>query len=76
MFQLKSDKDKDLIKRLNSYQFKLSQRIFAKRLQMNISRNEAARLTGLSLKQYIEFEQGIDMTSSKNDYLKVLKLLS
>lgn len=75
-FKLNNSRDKKLIERLNSYQFKLSQEIFGKRISLNLDRDEAARLTGLSLKQYTAFEQGIDMTSSQDDYRRVLNRLT
>lgn len=58
--------------RLNSYQFKLSQKIFGKRISLNLDREEAAQLVGLSIKKYTEIEQGIDFKSSKEKYEKVL----
>ena len=48
--------------RLNSYQFQLSQKIFGKRISLNLNRDEAAKLTGLSLSTYTEVEQGIDFS--------------
>lgn len=74
-FQLSKDKDKKLIERLNSYQFKLSQEILGKRISLNLERDEAAKIAGLSLKQYTEFEQGIDLSGSQSAYQQVLDKL-
>lgn len=62
--------------RLNSYQFQLSQKIFGKRISLNLNRDEAAKLTGLSLNTYAEIEQGIDLESSEEKYQQVLNKLS
>lgn len=62
--------------RLNSYQFQLSQKIFGKRISLNLNRDEAAKLTGLSLSTYTEVEQGIDLESSEKKYQQVLNKLS
>lgn len=67
--------DNALADRLNSYQFKLSQDIFGKRISLNISRNEAAKLTGLTEDEYTKIEQGIDLKSSKEKYQSVLTKL-
>ena len=67
--------DNTLADRLNSYQFKLSQDIFGKRISLNISRNEAAKLTGLTEDEYTKIEQGIDLKSSKGKYQSVLTKL-
>lgn len=75
-FKLDSVKDKKIVERLNSYQFKLSQKIFGRRISLNLSREEAAELTGLSLTQYTRIEQGIDMSSSEEIYSQVLNDLS
>lgn len=62
--------------RLNSYQFRMSQQIFAKRISLNLTRKQAAKLAGLSVKQYTEFEQGINLAASENEYRKILNKLS
>lgn len=69
-------KSTELSIRLNSYQFKLSQKIFGKRINLNLDRNEAAKLVGLSEERYTKFEQGIDLDSSKKEYEEVLHKLT
>lgn len=71
-FELNNVNDQKLITRLNSYQFKLSQKIFSRRIHLGLCRDEAAKFTKLSLKQYTKMEQGIDLDSSEEDYLRVL----
>lgn len=68
--------DSALTKRLKSYQFKLSLDILGKRISLNLSRSEAAKLTGLTENEYIEIEQGIDLKSSKEKYQSVLAKLN
>lgn len=68
--------DENVLARLNSYQFKLSQKIFGKRIALNISRDEAAKLTKLTLEKYTKIEQGIDLNSSEKFYLNVLDNLN
>lgn len=61
--------------RLNSYQFQLSQEIFGKRISLNLSRSEAAKLASLSLSNYTKIEQGIDFDSDESQYQQVLDKL-
>lgn len=75
-FKLDLTEDKKVIERLKSYQFKLSQKIFGQRIHLNLSRDEAAKLTGLSPKQYTQFEQGVDLNSSEATYQQVLNKLT
>lgn len=67
--------NKKMSDRLNSYQFQLSQEIFGKRVSLNLSRSEAAKLTDLSLDKYTRIEQGIDLESNKEKYQQVLNKL-
>ena len=39
----------DINQRINSLEFKLSQKIFARRINLNISRKQAAKLANLDL---------------------------
>lgn len=65
-----------LTNRLNSYQFKLSQDILGKRISLNLSRSETAKLTGLVENEYTRTEQGIDLKSSKEKYQSILAKLN
>ena len=60
----------------NNIRLNLSQKIFGKRISLNLNRDEAAKLTGLSLSTYTKIEQGIDLKSSEEKYQQVLNKLS
>lgn len=60
--------------RINSPEFKLSQKIFARRINLNISRKQAAKLTNLNLDAYTTIEQGI-LFNNINLYRQVLEKL-
>lgn len=60
--------------RLNSYQFLISQEIFARRIHKNWTRQQAAYAVGLTKEEYTKFEQGI-IDKTKNDYESILEKL-
>lgn len=64
----------DINQRINSLEFKLSQKIFARRINLNISRKQAAKLTNLDLNAYTTIEQGI-LFNNVNLYKQVLEKL-
>lgn len=64
----------DINQRINSPEFKLSQKIFARRINLNISRKQAAKLTNLDLDAYTTIEQGI-LFNNINLYRQVLEKL-
>ena len=64
----------DINQRINSLEFKLSQKIFARRINLNISRKQAAKLTNLDLNAYTTIEQGI-LPNNVNLYKQVLEIL-
>ena len=64
----------DINQRINSPEFKLSQKIFARRINLNISRKQAAKLTNLDLDAYTTIEQGI-LFNNLNLYKQVLAKL-
>lgn len=64
----------DINQRINSPKFKLSQKIFARRINLNISRKQAAKLTNLDLNTYTAIEQGIS-PNNLNLYKQVLEIL-
>lgn len=64
----------DINQRINSLEFKLSQKIFARRINLNISRKQAAKLTNLDLNAYTTIEQGI-LPNNLNLYKHVLEKL-
>lgn len=64
----------DINQRINSPEFKLSQKIFARRIHLNLSRKQAAKLTNLDLNAYTTIEQGI-LFNNLNLYKQVLEKL-
>lgn len=64
----------DINQRINSPEFKLSQEIFSKRINLNISRKQAAKLANLDLDTYTTIEQGI-LFNNLNLYKQVLEKL-
>lgn len=64
----------DINQRINSLEFKLSQKIFARRINLNISRKQAAKLANLDLDTYTTIEQGI-LLNNLNLYKQVLEKL-
>ena len=64
----------DINQRITSLEFKLSQKIFARRINLNISRKQAAKLTNLDLNAYTTIEQGI-LPNNLNLYKHVLEIL-
>lgn len=64
----------DINQRINSLEFKLSQEIFSKRINLNISRKQAAKLANLDLDTYTTIEQGI-LFNNLNLYKQVLEKL-
>lgn len=64
----------DINQRINSPEFKLSQKIFGKRINLNLSRKQAAKLTNLDLDTYTTIEQGI-LFNNLNLYKQVLEKL-
>lgn len=64
----------DINQRINSPEFKLSQEIFGKRIHLNLSRKQAAKLTNLDLNTYTTIEQGI-LFNNLNLYKQVLEKL-
>lgn len=63
-------------KYINSYQYRISLKILGQRIERRLSRNQAAKLAGLSLESYYEFENGINQEASRAEYLRVLEDLS
>lgn len=64
-----------LYKRFNSYQWKLAQDILARRIQLGLTRKQAAKVARVGLKRFTAFERGTDMESSREDYQEVLDKL-
>lgn len=65
-----------ILKRLNSYQFQISNQILGKRISLNLTQKQTAKRLHLTVKQYKEYEDGINMSASKSEYLHVLYQLS
>lgn len=60
-------------KRIDSIQFKLSQKIFTWRISHNLSKKEVANLITINITKYTEIEQGI--WPNEYDYKLVLERL-
>lgn len=73
---IKNVDDPLLRKRLNSYQFQISNQIFSKRISLNLTQKQTAKRLHLTVKQYKEYEDGINMSASKSEYLHVLHQLN
>lgn len=73
---IKNIDDPLLRKRLNSYQFQISNQIFSKRISLNLTQKETAKRLHLTVKQYKEYEDGINMSASKSEYMDVLNQLN
>lgn len=73
---IKNVDDPLLHKRLNSYQFQISNQIFGKRISLNLTQKEVAKRLRLTLNQYKAYEDGINMSASKSEYMDVLNQLN
>lgn len=73
---IKNVDDPLLHKRLNSYQFQISNQILGKRISLNLTQKETAKRLHLTVKQYKEYEDGINMSASKSEYMDILCQLS
>ena len=72
---LAENDDPKLYERFNSYQWNLSQDILARRIQLGLTRKQAAKVARVGLKRFTAFERGTDMESSQEDYQEVLDKL-
>lgn len=73
---IKNVDDPLLSKRLNSYQFQISNQILGKRISLNLTQKEVAKRLHLTVKQYKEYEDGINMSASKSEYMDLLNQLN
>lgn len=73
---IKNVDDPLLRKRLNSYQFQISNQILGKRISLNLTQKETAKRLHLTLNQYKAYEDGINMSASKSEYLHILHQLN
>lgn len=71
----KSDnpESQEVYKHLTSYQFKISQEILGERIRQCLTPQEAATKCGMSEAKYCSFENAINMSASKTDYLRLLE---
>lgn len=60
--------DSRAYKRLNSYQFKISQSILGERIRQSLTPKEAAAKCHLSESKYRLFENGINMEATQDEY--------
>lgn len=60
--------DLRIYKRLNSYQFKISQDILGERIRQSLTPKEAAAKCRLSESKYRLFENGINMEATQDEY--------
>ena len=63
--------DLGLYKRLNSYQFKISQSILGERISQGLTPKEAAAKCHLSESEYRLFENGINMEATQDEYRNI-----
>lgn len=73
---IKNVDDPLLHKRLNSYQFQISNQILGKRISLNLTQKQTAKRLHLTVKQYKAYEDGINMSASKSEYMDVLNQLN
>lgn len=68
----KLDPKAKIAKRLNSYQFKVSQDILGERIKLSLTPKQVAERINMSEKEYRSYENGIK-GASKDKYLAILK---
>lgn len=68
----KLDPKSRIVKRLNSYQFKVSQDILGERIKLSLTPKQVADRINMSEKEYRSYENGINGVS-KDRYLAILK---
>lgn len=73
---LNKPENADLKRRLNSYQFRISQEILGTRIHFGLTPKAAAKIVGLNEKQYRTFENGINLDATEEDYLRILNKLT
>lgn len=62
-------------KYLNSYQYRVSLKILGERISQKLTHRQAAAKCGIDVKKYDLFENGIDMSASKEEYQHVYESL-
>lgn len=62
----------DVVRHIDSPQFQLSLKILGKRIERGLSKAQAARLTGMSVKEYEAYENGT-LKATKEQYKRVLE---
>lgn len=72
---LQNHKNKAIKDRLESPQFIISQEILSQRIKQGLTKQQAAKKSGLSLSDYMSFENATNTSATKNDYLNILKLV-
>lgn len=75
-YLLKDSQNINIQNRLNSYQFKMSQNIFAARLKQGISREMAAKKAQVSYEDYLNYERGLNLLASKEKYNLILQRIN
>lgn len=66
------DPKSKIAKRLNSYQFRVSQDILGGRIKLSLTPKQVAEQINMSEKEYRSYENGIN-SASKDKYLAILK---
>lgn len=75
-FQRTINSNPQLKSRLNSYQFRISQQILAKRIKLKLTPTQVADKLKLPESTYRSFENGINLTATKSQYLQILNRLN
>lgn len=66
----------DLKNRVDSYQFKMSQKILAARVKQGISQQFAAKKAKVSYDDYLNYERGLNVSASKEEYTIILRRIA
>ena len=66
----------DLKNRVDSYQFKMSQKILAARVKQGISQQFAAKKAKVSYDDYLNYERGLNVSASKEEYTIILRQIA
>lgn len=75
-FQHTINSNPQLKSRLNHYQFRISQQILAKRIKLKLTPTQVADKLKLPESIYRSFENGINLTATKSQYLQILNRLN
>lgn len=75
LYELRQSDDpeaQEVMRHIDSPQFQLSLKILGKRIERELSKVQAARLTGMSVKEYEAYENGT-LKATEGQYKRVLE---